>query len=191
MTNDGAVSKPVLANPGSLGLACFGFTTLLLNVHNVGLIPDTMPMIWGFFWGGAAQVIAGIIEAKRGETFAFTAFTAFGFFWIGLASALLLQHLGVITIDAASLGWTMIAWGIFTLYLTVVASTISMAHRILFITLTVLFGLLAGHFLGAVPIKVAGAEGIFVGAFAVYMSAAILFHSVHGRWIMPIGMFKK
>ena len=106
------------ANPGALGLACFGFNTILLNVHNIGWIESAMPLVWAFFWGGAAQIIAGIIEARRGETFAFTAFVAYGFFWIGLGFAFLLQWLGVITLDGAGLAWTMIVWGIFSLYMT-------------------------------------------------------------------------
>ena len=63
----------VWANPGALGLAAFGFTTLLLQIHKIGLITSTMPIIWGFAWGGTAQVIAGIIDARRGDTFGFTA----------------------------------------------------------------------------------------------------------------------
>jgi len=191
MSNDGAGSKINVANPGALGLACFGFTTILLNLHNIGLIPDTMPVIWGFFWGGAAQIIAGLVEAKRGDTFGFTAFVAYGFFWVGLAMALYLQWQGVIVLDGPSLAWTMIVWGIFSLYMTVVSFTMSWAHRILFCGLTLLFGLLAGHFFGEVPIHIAGGEGIFVGAVAVYMSAATLFNAVRGRWVIPIGLFNK
>ena len=100
------------ANPGVLGLAAFGFTTLLLQIHNIGWISSTMPVIWGFFWGGAAQVIAGVIDARRGDTLGFTAFTSYGSFWIGLAFAFLLEWLGIITLDGPGLAWTMIAWGL-------------------------------------------------------------------------------
>ena len=156
-------SETIWANPGVLGLACFGFNTLLLNVHNIGLIPNTIPLVWAFFWGGAAQIIAGIIEARRGDTFAFTAFVAYGFFWIGLGFIYYLQWQGIITVDNPSLGWT----------------------------LTILFGLLAAHFLGAFPIFIAGVEGIFVGATAVYLSAAILMNTMYNRWVLPVGFFKK
>lgn len=178
------------ANPGVLGLACFGFTTILLNVHNIGWIPSTMPIVWGFFWGGAAQVIAGLIEARRGDTFAFTAFISYGFFWIGLGFAFLMEWLGVIVLDKPSLAWTMIAWGVFSGYMSVASLRISRAHSILFVTLTVLFGLLAGHFFGIIPAYAAGIEGIFVGANASYLSAAILMKTMYGRWILPIGQNK-
>lgn len=178
----------VWANPGVLGLACFGFTTILLSVHNTGLIPSTMPIIWGFFWGGMAQVIAGIVDARRGDIFGFTAFTSYGAFWIGIAFAFLLEQLGIIALDGSSLAWIMIVWGIFTGYMTIGACKISKLHVIIFASLVVLFGLLATHFYGVVPAYIAGIEGIFVGASAVYGSAAVLLNVQYGRWVLPIGL---
>lgn len=181
----------IWANPGALGLAAFGFNTVLLQVHNIGLIPSTMPLIWGFFWGGMAQVIAGVIDARRGDTFGLTAFTSYGVFWIGLGFAFLLEWLGVVELDGASLAWTMIAWGIFTGYMTFGALKISRVHLFIFASLTVLFGLLAAHFFGAIPALAAGIEGFFVGGAAVYGSAAVILHSTHQRWVLPIGLVKK
>jgi len=179
----------VWANPGALGLAAFGFNTILLNLHNIGWIPNTMPLIWGFFWGGLAQVIAGIIDARRGDTFGLTAFTSYGVFWIGLASAFLLEWMGVVTLDNASLAWTMVVWGVFTGYMAVGAMKISRVHITILVSLTVLFGLLAAAFFGMIPARVAGIEGIFVGGSAVYGSAAILLHAQYRRWVLPIGLF--
>jgi len=181
----------VWANPGALGLAGFGFNTILLQVHNIGWMSSTMPLIWGFFWGGMAQVIAGIIDARRGDTFGLTAFTSFGVFWIGLASAFLLEWLGLVTLDSPGLAWTMIAWAIFTGYMTIGAFRVSRVHVFVFVSLTVLFGLLAGHFFGIVPAYVAGIEGIFCGAAAVYGSAAVITNAMYGRWVFPIGLLPK
>ncbi|MFC2024743.1 acetate uptake transporter [Chloroflexota bacterium] len=178
----------IWGNPGALGLAAFGFNTILLQVHNVGLIPSTMPLIWGFFWGGLAQVIAGIIDARRGDTFGLTAFTSFGIFWIGLAFAFLLEWLGVVTLDAPSLAWTMVAWGVFTAFMTVGAARISRVHLFIFASLTTLFFLLAGHFFGTVPAVVAGVEGMFVGGAAIYGAAAVVLHAQYKRWVLPIGL---
>lgn len=177
------------ANPGALGLAAFGFNTILLQIHNIGWIPSTMPLIWGFFWGGLAQVIAGIIDARRGDTFGLTAFVSYGVFWIGLAFAFLLEWLGLVTLDGPSLAWTMIVWGIFTGYMTIGALTISRVHVFIFASLTVLFGLLAAHFFGAIPALVAGIEGMFVGGAAVYGSAAVILQAQYKRWVLPIGLF--
>jgi len=179
------------ANPGALGLAAFGFNTILLQVHNIGWIAGTMPLIWGFFWGGMAQVIAGVIDARRGDTFGLTAFTSYGVFWIGIAFAFLLEWLGIVTLDGPGLAWTMIAWGIFTGYMTIGALRISRVHVAIFASLTVLFGLLAGYFFGILPARVAGIEGIFCGAAAVYGSAAVIMNNKYGRWVLPIGLCPK
>ena len=181
----------VWANPGALGLAAFGFNTILLNVHNIGWIPNTMPLIWGFFWGGMAQVIAGVIDARRGDTFGLTAFTSYGVFWIGLASAFLLEWMGLVKLDGPGLAWTCICWGIFTGYMTIGAFRISRVHITVLASLTVLFALLAAHFFGTLPAYVAGIEGIFCGASAVYGSAAIIINDKYGRWILPIGLLPK
>ena len=179
----------VWGNPGALGLAAFGFNTILLQVHNIGLIPSTMPLIWGLFWGGAAQVIAGVIDGRRGDTFGLTAFTSYGFFWIGLASAFLLEWIGLVTIDNASLAYSMIAWGAFTTFMTFGALKISRTHVCIFAGLSVLFFLLAGHFFGHVPAMVAGIEGMFVGGAAVYGAIAVIMHAQYRRWVVPLGLF--
>lgn len=179
------------ANPGALGLAGFGLNTILLQIHNIGLIDGALPIIYGFFWGGMAQIIAGIIDARRGDTFGLTAFTSYGLFWIGLSFAFLLQWLGLVTLDGPGLGWLCICWGIFTGYMIAGALKISRVHVSIFASLTVLFGLLAGHFFGAIPAYVAGIEGLFVGAAAVYGSAAIIMKAKYGRWVLPIGLLPK
>lgn len=180
----------VWGNPGALGLAGFGFNTLLLQFHNLGFITSTMPLVFGFFWGGAAQVIAGIIDGRRGDTFGLTAFTSYGFFWIGLASAFLLQWQGLVTLDNAGLAWTMLMWGIFTAYMTAGAVKLSKVHTLIFASLAILFFLLTAVFFGKIPAAVAGAEGILVGGSAVYCSAAVIMNSKYGRWVLPIGLAK-
>ena len=176
------------ANPGALGLAGFGFNTILLQVHNIGLIDSALPLIYGFFWGGMAQVIAGIIDARRGDTFGLTAFTSYGLFWIGLSFAFLLQWLGLVTLDGPGLGWLCICWGIFTGYMTIGTFKISILHVFIFATLALLFFLLAAHFFGALPAIIPGIEGIVCGAAAVYGSAAVVVHEKYGRWVFPIGL---
>ena len=113
------------ANPGALGLAGFGFNTILLQIHNIGLIDSTIPLIYGLFWGGIAQVIAGIIDARRGDTFGLTAFISYGAFWLGLSFGFLMQWIGLVTMDLPGLAWLCIAWGIFTGYMTIGAFKIS------------------------------------------------------------------
>jgi Predicted membrane protein len=178
-------------NPGALGLAGFGFNTILLQVHNIGLITNVEPLLYGFFWGGLAQVIAGIIDGRRGDTFGLTAFTSYGLFWIGLSFIFLMDWLGVAHFSGSGLAWVCIVWGIFTLYMTVGAFKISKVHVFIFATLTLLFWLLATVFFGVLSAKVAGIEGIFCGAAAVYGSAAVVLNAMYGRWVLPIGLLSQ
>lgn len=76
-----ATTSDRTANPAPLGLMGFGMTTVLLNIHNAGFYPiDTMILAMGIFYGGIAQVFAGLMEWKKGNTFAATAFTSYGMF---------------------------------------------------------------------------------------------------------------
>src|ERR1043165_7950704 len=87
--------KDGIANPGPLGLCAFGMTTVLLNIHNAGFFEmNAMIYAMGIFYGGLAQVIAGILEAKKNNTFGLTAFTSYGFFWLTLVGLLVLPKFG-------------------------------------------------------------------------------------------------
>jgi len=82
------------ANPAPLGLMGFGMTTILLNIHNTGLFPLTsMVLAMGIFYGGIAQIIAGIMEFKKGNTFGLTAFVSYGSFWLTLVFILVFKNL--------------------------------------------------------------------------------------------------
>src|ERR1700733_12288701 len=88
-------SKEGIANPAPLGLCAFGMTTVLLNFHNAGFFEmNSMILAMGLFYGGLAQVIAGIIEAKKNNTFGLTAFTSYGFFWLSLVALVLMGKWG-------------------------------------------------------------------------------------------------
>jgi len=179
-------SEPQWGNPGALGLAAFGFTTILLQLHNLGWMNSTMALAYGFFWGGLAQVIAGIIDGRRGDTFGLTAFTSYGVFWIGLATAVLF-----LKPDNNGLAWTMVIWGIFTFFMTIGTLKMTFVHFFVFASLTVLFTLLAIHFFGALSAKVAGVEGLFCGAAAVYGAAAVIINGKFGRTVLPMGRVLK
>ena len=88
-----------LANPAPLGLMGFGMTTVLLNIHNAGFFPvSAMVLAMGMFYGGIAQVIAGILEFKKGNSFGLTAFTSYGMFWLTLVALV-----GAVTVSTAML----------------------------------------------------------------------------------------
>ena len=184
---DGKETQVQWGNPGALGLAGFGFNTILLQLHNLGLIESLVPLIYGFIWGGIAQIIAGVIDARRGDTFGLTAFTSYGASWIGLSLYFLLQWNGTVAMDSPGVGWLMVCWGVFTLYMFVATLRMTVMHAYVFGTLVVLFALLAWHFLGGLDAKIAGVEGLFCGAGAVYGSIAVIWNEKYGRAVLPLG----
>ena len=108
--------KDTTANPAPLGLLGFGMTTVLLNIHNAGIYElGTMILAMGIFYGGMAQIIAGIMEWKKNNTFGTTAFSSYGLFWLTLVGLLLFKKRGwwEATSDNA-LAWHFLARGFFT-----------------------------------------------------------------------------
>src|SRR5436309_7201469 len=87
--------KETTGNPAPLGLLGFGMTTVLLNLHNAGFFElNSMILAMGICYGGVAQVIAGIMEWRKGNTFATTAFTSYGLFWLSLVTMIVLTKIG-------------------------------------------------------------------------------------------------
>ena len=186
------VLKDNSANPAPLGLFAFGMTTVLLNLHNAGFFDlDSMILAMGIFYGGLAQVIAGIMEARKKNTFGFTAFISYGFFWLSLVGLLVLPKMGwAAPITAKSLGSYLAVWGIFTLLLFFGTLRINRALQLVFATLTLLFFLLAaGEFSGNKDIgRIAGVEGILCGAIAIYTATANVLNEVYGKTVLPLGV---
>jgi succinate-acetate transporter protein len=186
--------KDGTANPAPLGLCAFGMTTVLLNIHNAGFFEmNTMILAMGIFYGGLAQVIAGVIEAKKNNTFGLTAFTSYGFFWLSLVGLLVMPKLGW---GAAPSEGAMIAylsiWGVFTLFLFFGTLKLNRALQFIFASLTILFFLLvAGDATGNAAIKhLAGYEGIVCGASAIYTGMANVLNEVYGKTVLPVGPVK-
>ena len=91
------------ANPAPLGLFAFGLTTILLNLHNAGFFEmNSMILNMGIFYGGLAQIVAGIMESKKNNTFGFTAFISYGFFWLTLVGLIVMPKLGWMTAPSTS-----------------------------------------------------------------------------------------
>ena len=186
-----AASKEGIANPAPLGLCAFGTTTVLLNLHNAGFFEmNSMILAMGIFYGGLAQVIAGIIEAKKNNTFGLTAFTSYGFFWLSLVALIVLPKTGWITAptEGAMIAY-LIIWGLFTLLLFFGTLKLNRALQFVFASLTILFFLLAlGDYTGNSALKhFTGFEGIICGGSAIYAGVAGLLNEMFGRTVLPIG----
>lgn len=178
------------ANPAPLGLCAFGLTTILLNLHNAGAYPlDAMILAMGIFYGGSAQVLAGVMEWRKGNTFGTTAFTSYGLFWLSLAGILMipLLNLGAAPGSVAMAAYLAI-WGLFTAVLLVGTLRLGRGLQVVFLTLTVLFFLLAvaDGTGSALVLRIAGFEGIVCGASAVYVGLSQLLNELYGRTVCPV-----
>src|SRR5881227_413863 len=188
--------KDTTANPAPLGLLGFGMTTVLLNLHNAGFYElNSMILAMGICYGGAAQVIAGIMEWRKGNTFAATAFISYGFFWLSLVTLIILAKLGwgAPSNDTAMAAYLAI-WGVFTAVMFVGTLRLNLALQVVFGSLAILFFLLAiGDFINAAPgfRQFTGYEGIFCGFSAIYAGLAQVLNEIFGKVVLPLGPVEK
>jgi succinate-acetate transporter protein len=175
------------ANPAPLGLMGFGMTTVLLNLHNAGFFDevDQLILAMGIFYGGVAQIIAGVMEYRRGNTFGTTAFTSYGLFWLSLVFIIVQDQS-----DPVFVGWYLALWGLFTTYMWVATLRKPVALQVVFASLAVLFFMLAiGDWFGWSGVTTAaGYEGIFCGMSAIYLAAAEVINETYGRTVLPVGL---
>ncbi len=177
--------KDTTGNPAPLGLLGFGMTTVLLNLHNAGCI----------CYGGAAQIIAGIMEWKKGNTFATTAFISYGSFWWSLVALIVLAKLGWASpSNDTAMAAYLAMWGLFTAVMFIGTLRLNRALQIVFASLTILFFLLAiGDFTGASPgfKHATGYEGIFCGFSAIYAGLAQVLNELSHKSVLPLGPVTK
>ena len=185
------IIQDTTANPAPLGLMGFGMTTVLLNLHNAGLIAlSSMILAMGLCYGGLAQVIAGIMEWKKKNTFGTLAFTSYGLFWISLVVLLVLPKLGwAAAPDKDSMGSYLLLWGFFTFFMFFGTLRANRALMTVFGSLTILFWWLAAGDLAGSEIltRIVGWEGIFTGLSAIYLGIAQVLNESYGRVVLRIG----
>ncbi|MCI4460445.1 MAG: acetate uptake transporter [Acidilobus sp.] len=183
--------KEPFADPSALGLWGFALTTIVLSLHNAGLIPTAgMTLAYAFFWGGMAQVFAGWMDFKRGNLLGGTAFSTYGLFWIGLGLAFVLQAWNGSTFSwgGPEIGTWFIFWGILTLIYTVGANALK--ARVLtsiLALLTITFWVLAAGFLAGSTaiIRAGGWIGLVTGLDALYLGAAVVLNWSFKRAVLP------
>ncbi len=183
-----SASTPRLANPAVVGLAGFGLTTLILQLHNLGLV-GLGPVVWlGLVFGGLAQFIAGLQEQKTGNGFGYCAFTSYGAFWMALCALLLGNRYGVFAASTTDVGWFLVAWTLFTAILWVGSWRVHGAMAVTFTLLLAGFVLLdLGHFGLPVLNTVAAYVLIACALSAWYMMARLLLNELAGREVLPAG----
>lgn len=188
-----SVEVPLVGDPAPLGLAGFGITTLVLSVINAGWIAGAaVPVVLALAipYGGVAQFMAGMWAFRRGNTFAGTAFSSFGAFWI---SFFLVELFAPQIKDAAALsavlGTYLIAWGIFTAYMFLASLAGAKGVSVVFALLALTFVLLA---IGAwtnnpdtVWTKIGGYAGLATAIVALYVSFADVTNANFKRTVLP------
>ncbi|HWO96757.1 MAG TPA: acetate uptake transporter [Bacillus sp. (in: firmicutes)] len=186
-----------VADPGPLGLAAFALTTFVLSCVNANLVPDSVADVFltlGLFYGGLAQLLAGMWEFKKNNTFGATAFTSYGAFWISLSSMVYLELSGILKFGSdmnIALGLFLVAWTIFTFYMWVGTFRINAALNLVFSLLLITFILLDLKEFNIISGPIAGYFGLATAFAAWYASAAGILNPLYGRDILPLGQFKE
>ncbi len=186
-----------IGNPAVVGLAAFALTTLTLQFHNVGWMTGLGPVVVvGLIFGGVAQLIAGFAEHKLGNNFGFSAFVAYGSFWISLALIFLFKQFGIFetTPEAfrADVGWFLVAWMIYTFVMLIASLRI---HTAMIFTIFLLFLgfilLVIAHFVHpeyqSFWTVLAGFELMICAGSAMYMMLANIVNDQAGKTVLPFG----
>lgn len=179
------------ANPAPLGLLCFALTTILLSAHNAGFFGlDAMIVAMAIFYGGIAQVFAGVFEWRKNNTFASTAFISYGFFWLSLAGIIVFPKLGFADRpNEIAMGSYLAMWGLLSFVMFIGTFRLNKALQVTFFLLVIAFALLSiGDFI-RMPIltRIAGYEGIVLGFAAMYTGLAQVLNELYGRVVWPLG----
>jgi succinate-acetate transporter protein len=190
-----AEEKSLLANPAPLGLMGFGMTTVLLNIHNA--MPEifavnSIILAMGIFYGGLAQIIAGILEFRKGNTFGVTAFTSYGLFWMSLVflwvfPTVFAGNAQALPPSETFMGWYLFMWGFFTMMMFIGTLKKNFSLSFIFLTLFILFYLLALKDWGFISGGWIGVEGIICGFSAIYLAMAEVINENLGKTVLPIG----
>jgi uncharacterized protein len=189
-----------VADPAPLGLAAFALTTFLLSGHNASFIPDGIWVGVALFYGGLAQLLAGMWEFRNRNVFGATAFSTYGGFWLGLGTFVVLlstSHGFAGLLKGAdvenSLAWFLIAFAVFNTYMLFWATRVNVAVLSVFLTLEITEILLAigffrlAHGMSPYMLHVGGWVGIVTAATAWYTSAAGVVNGMSPRAILPVG----
>jgi succinate-acetate transporter protein len=203
-----AVDRPVAtvveavpaADPAPLGLAAFALTTFLLSGHNASFIPDAIWVGPALFYGGLAQLLAGMWEFRNRNVFGATAFSTYGGFWLGLGSVVVLADVSKTFAGGLAgsnltnaLAWFLIAFAIFNTYMLLHSMRVSVAVFLVFLTLEITEILLVIGFFNLSHggtewwLHAGGWAGIVTAGVAWYTSAAGVVNGMVPRTVLPVG----
>ena len=172
------------ANPAPLGLCAFALTTFVLSAANAKLFVGAEIVVGlALFYGGLAQLLAGMWEFKTGNTFGATAFSSYGAFWLAVGASLQLKLIP----NEAAFGFFLIGWTLFTGIMLLASLKTNLALITVFALLFVTFLLLAIDALGGGTKQMGGYFGLATAAAAWYTALAGLLSSMPSAFTLPVG----
>jgi succinate-acetate transporter protein len=191
------VAAASIADPAPLGLAGFALTTFVLSMFNAKLV-DTkgLPIVFGLAlaYGGVAQLLAGMWEFRKGNTFGATAFSSYGAFWLSYWAYVTFFAKDVPAANAGSaVGLYLIGWGIFTTYMWIASFRTTAAVNLVFLLLAITFFLLGiGEATGNTGVgKLGGWIGLATAVAAWYASFAAVANFTFGRELVPVRQLRR
>ncbi|ULO07831.1 acetate uptake transporter [Paenibacillus sp. 19GGS1-52] len=196
--------KIITADPSAIGLFGLAIVTLVASSQKLEITTGLSYAIpWAIFLGAFAQLFAAIQDAKHNNTFGMTAFSAYAFFWFGMAASWLIK-LGVFGatlaagIDPKQLGFVFLGYLVFTLFMTLGAVEANKVLLIIFALIDLLFlGLTFDSFGIAAEAfhKLAACAELAIGIVSLYGCGASVLNAHFGRTFLPVGaplgIFKK
>jgi uncharacterized protein len=191
------VAAASIADPAPLGLAGFALTTFVLSMFNARLVDNKgLPIVFGLAlaYGGAAQLLAGMWEFRKGNTFGATAFSSYGAFWLSYWAYVTFFAKDVPAANAGSaVGLYLIAWGIFTTYMWIASFRTTAAVNLVFLLLAITFFLLGiGEAAGNTGVhRLGGWVGLATAVAAWYASFAAVANFTFGRELVPVRQLRR
>jgi succinate-acetate transporter protein len=186
------VDSPI-ADPGPLGVAAFAMTTFVLSLFNANLVGnpklEAVVLPLALIYGGFAQLLAGMWEFKKNNTFGAVAFTSYGAFWISFVGYVKYIAPTLPPADAhTATGIFLLSWTIFTAYMFLASIKTNAILTAIFGALLVAFTCLTvGAFNTNASLTHAGGWfGLVTAALAWYLSAAVVTNSTWGRTVLPV-----
>ena len=195
-TNQNQNVKVVAADPSALGLFGLAMVTLVASSQKLGITTGVSFVIpWAIFLGAFAQLFACINDSKRNNTFGTTAFGAYAFFWMGMATSWMIK-MGVFgeelasNVDPKQLGFAFLGYLIFTIFMTIGAMETHKVLFLIFFSINFLFiGLTLDSFgiMGAFPHKLAAYSELVISLLSFYGSGASVLNEHFGKEFLPVG----
>ena len=193
------MSEQKHVDPTALGLFGLAVVTLVASSQKLGITEGLSSVIpWAIFLGACAQLVAGILDFKKGNAFGGTAFCAFGFFWLAMATGWLINMgaFGEILqgqIDPRQTAFGFVSYLIVTIFFTIGSTTTNKVLFCIFFFIDTLFiGLAISNFILEGPVHTffhyfAAVSELLIALFSFYGAGANILNTQLGRAVMPIG----